>query len=224
MLKSFRSSHLLEVNDPVQAAALLEPNTLRFLTPFMGQRCSADQVAREMDLSLNTLLYQIKRLIKLGFLEQVEEISRSGRSIKLYRASADLFFIPFQATPFSTPEDMLLREYEPLYRTFLAAFIEAALQMVNLTALHDIGLCVSRDEEGRMCVQHGAHPLRELNVNPLEPQAPAILIRWEEQLRLDFEDAKAMQLELFELLERYRAKEGSGTYIAHIALAPTKRE
>ncbi len=135
-----------------------------------------------------------------------------------------MFFIPFQAAPFATPEDMLLHEYHPLYRTFLAAFIEAAMQMVNLTAMHDIGICVSRDEEGRLCVEHGTHPLRELHVNPLEPQAPAILVLWEDQLRLDFEDAKAMQLELFELLERYRSKEGSGTYIAHIALTPAKKE
>ncbi len=224
MLKRFRSSHLLEVNDPIQAAVLLEPNTLRFLAPFMGQPCSADSVARALDISLNTLLYQIKRLIKLGFLEQVAEIPRSGRGIKRYQASADMFFIPFQATPFATPEDMLLHEYQPLYRTFLAAFIEAAMQMVNLNAMHDIGICVSRDEEGRLCVEHGTHPLRELHVNPLEPQAPAILVLWEDQLRLDFEDAKAMQLELFELLERYRSKEGSGTYIAHIALAPAKKE
>jgi Helix-turn-helix domain len=224
MLKSFRSRNVLELNDLERAAALLDPNTLRFLGPFIGRTCSADQIARELGISLNTLLYQIKRLCNLGFLELVEELPRRGRGIKRYRASADMFFVPFEATPFATPEDMLLREYEPLYRQILAGFLQAAMQMVNLKAAHDIGLCVSRDEAGLVRVQHGMHPSRPLKLNPLESHAPAILIDWEDQLHLDFEDAKAMQLEMLELLERYRTKDGSGTYIAHVALAPTKSD
>jgi Helix-turn-helix domain len=224
MLKNFRSSHVLELNDPDQARALLDPNTLRFLGPFIGQTRSADQVARELSISLNTLLYQIKRLCELGFLEIIEELPRRGRSIKRYRASADMYFIPFENTPFATPEDMLLREYEPLYRQFLASFLEAAMQMVNLQTARDFGLCISRDANGSLSVQHGVHPLRPISLNPLEPNAPAILIDWEDQLRLDFEDAKAMQLEMLQLLERYRAKNGSGSYIAHVALAPKKNE
>jgi Helix-turn-helix domain len=223
MLKGFRSSRVLELHDPQRAAALLEPNTLRFLGPFIGQPRSADQVARELGISLNTLLYQIKRLIELGFLELVEELPRRGRGIKRYWASADAFFIPFEATHFTTPEEMLLREYEPLYRQFLAGFLEAAMQMVNLKTARDFGMCVSRDEEGQLSVRHGPHPLKPIAVNPLAPRAPAIVIDWEDQLRLDFEDAKALQLEMLELLERYRAKDGSGTYIAHVALAPTKK-
>jgi Helix-turn-helix domain len=223
MLKTFRSSHVLELNDPKLAAELLDPNTLRFLGPFLGQTRTADQVARELGISLNTLLYQIKRLCELGFLEITEERPRRGRGIKHYRAKAEVFFIPFENTPFATPEDMLLREYEPLYRHFLASFLEAAMQMVNLTAMRDIGLCVSRDEDGQVNVQHGAHPSRMIMPNPFEPNAPAILIGWDDQLRLDFEDAKALQLEMLEVLERYRAKDGSGSYIAHVALAPTKK-
>jgi Helix-turn-helix domain len=224
MLKNFRSSHVLELNDPKQAAELLDPNTLRFLGPFLGQTRTADQVARELGISLNTLLYQIKRLCDLGFLEITEERPRRGRGIKHYRASAEMYFIPFENTPFATPEDMLLREYEPLYRQFLAGFLEAAMQMVNLQTARDIGLCISRDPSGSVGVQHGVHPLRGFNLNPFESNAPAILIDWEDQLRLDFEDAKALQLEMAELLERYRAKDGSGSYIAHMALAPTKQK
>jgi biotin operon repressor len=222
MLKNFRSSHVLELNDLKQAAELLDPNTLRFLGPFIGKTCSADQVARELGISLNTLLYQINRLIDLGFLEIIEQKPRRGRAIKRYRASADTYFIPFEATSFAIPEDMLLREYEPLYRHFLASFLEAAMQMVHLKTARDIGMCVSRHEDGTVKVQHGAHPARPLTLNPLEPNAPAILIDWEDQLRLDFEDAKNLQLEMFELLERYRTKNGSGSYIAHMALAPMK--
>ncbi len=223
MLKGFRSSRLLELSDPIRAAALLEPNTLRFLTPFIARTRSADQVARELGISLNTLLYQIRRLMELGFLELVEEIPRRGRGIKRYRASADAFFIPFEATHFATPEDMLLREYEPLYRRFLASFLEAAMQMVNLKTARDFGMCVSRDDDGQLSLRHGPHPLKPIAINPLEPHAPAIVIDWGDQLRLDFEDAKAMQLEMLELLERYRAKDGSGSYIAHVALAPMKK-
>ena len=221
MFNSFRSRNILELHDPERAAELLEPNSLKFLEPFIGRDCTADQVAGEMGISLNTLLYQIKRLLKLGFLEITQEIPRRGRSIKRYRAVAEIFFIPFDATHFAMPADMLMREFEPLYKKFLEHFLQAAMQMVNLQTAKEIGISVSQNEDGRLVVRHGPHPLKPIDLNPLEPTAPAILSLWEDQLRLDFTDAKAFQLELFELLERYKAKDGSGSYITHIALAPT---
>ena len=222
MLKGFRTSQVQEITDSSQASVLLEPDTLRYLSPFIARTRSADEVAREMGISLNTLLYQIKRLIALGFLTIHEEIPRGGRGIKRYRAVAEAFFIPFEFTHFATPEDMLLREYAPLYRQFLANFLQAAMPMVNLKTARDIGMCVSRDEDGQVSVRHGPHPLRPISLNPFEPNAPAILLDWDEGLHLDFEDAKAMQLELSGVMERYRAKDGSGTYIAHVALAPVR--
>jgi len=39
-------------------------------------------------------------------------------------------------------------------------------------------------------------------------------------LRLDFEDAKAFQLELLTLLEKYGKKRGSQSYLSYLALAP----
>ena len=224
MFYQFRSREVLELHDPKRAAALLEPNTLRYLEPFIGCDRAADQVAQDMGVSLTTLLYQIKRLLQLGFLEVCQEQPRRGRSIKRYRAVAEIFFVPFDATHFATPADMLIREYEPLYKKFLEHFLEAAMQMVNLKTAKEIGISVSQNEDGKLVVRHGPHPLRPIDINPLEPSAPAILSLWEDQLRLDFTDAKALQLELYELLERYRQKDGGGAYIAHVALAPTRKD
>ena len=222
MFNSFRSREILELHDPARAAELLEPNSLKFLEPFVGRVRSADQVAQEMNISLNTLLYQIKRLIKLGFLEMIEQTPRRGRGIKQYSAVAEVFFVPFDATHFASPADMLLREFEPLFKRFLEHFLEAAMQMVNVKTVKEIGISVLQNEDGKLVVRHGPHPLKPIDINPLEPDAPAILSLWEDQLRLDFSDAKALQLELFEVLERYKGKDGSGSYIAHIALAPTQ--
>lgn len=221
MHKTFRSKDVLELRDPKLAAMLLEANTLRYLEPFVDDSRSADEVAKEMNISLNTLLYQIKRLIQLGFLELSSQTPRRGRPIKRYRAVAKAFFIPFDATHFDTFSQMLLREYEPLYQRFIEGFLSAAVQMVNQNAGQDIGMNISK-EDGRFTVRHGTNPLRSVHLNPLEPTAPAILLLWQDQLRLDFETAKTMQAELFEILEKYRAQDGSGSYIAHIALAPIR--
>jgi hypothetical protein len=221
MHKDFRTRDVLELHDPELAAVLLEATTLRYLEPFMGQSRSADEVAKEMNISLNTLLYQIKRLTQLGFLELSSQTPRRGRAIKRYCAVAKAFFIPFDATHFDTFSDLLLHEYKPLYLRFIEGFLNAAIQMVNQNAGQDFGMNVSK-EDGRLTVRHGTHPLRSVHVNPLHPQAPAIILLWEDQLRLDFESAKTMQAELFELFEKYRTQDGSGSYIAHIALAPIR--
>jgi hypothetical protein len=63
-----------------------------------------------------------------------------------------------------------------------------------------------------VCVTH---------VDPTKADAPAILNQWEE-LKLSFEDAKALQRDMAKLLETYRKKSGSGSYITHVGLAPSK--
>jgi hypothetical protein len=52
----------------------------------------------------------------------------------------------------------------------------------------------------------------------LEPNSPAYLNRWE-NLSLSFEDAKALQRELSELLGRYLGREGGQRYVVRLAMA-----
>jgi hypothetical protein len=220
MKQNLRTREWLEITDVKQAAILLEGKTLQFLTPFVGVECSADEAAALLKVNLNTLLYQIKRLRKFKLLQLVRTKRRRGSSIKFYRASANTFFVPFPVTPYAQPEDLLLREYEPLHRRLLAGFIEAGIEFVGIRSVNDFGLSVQLGQGG-LCVNHGPNPRLGLTVNPAVPDAPAILNQWED-LKLNFEDAKVLQREMMTLLERYRAKSGSGTYLAHVGLSPTQ--
>jgi hypothetical protein len=219
MKQNLRTREWLEITDAKQAAVLLEDKTLHFLTPFVGIERSADEAAALLNVNLNTLLYQIKRLRKFKLLQLVRTQKRQGSSIKMYRASADTFFVPFPATPYTQPEDLLLREYEPLHRRLLVGFLEAGIEFVGSRSVNDFGLSVQLGHGG-LHVNHGPNPRLGLTVNPTVPHAPAILNQWQD-LKLDFEDAKALQREMMTLLERYRTKSGSGAYLAHVGLAPT---
>jgi hypothetical protein len=92
----------------------------------------------------------------------------------LYRASADTFFVPFPVTPYAQPEDLLLREYEPLHRRLLANFLEAGIEFVGIRSVNDFGLSVQLGQGG-LRVNHGPNPRLGLTINPTVPHAPAIL-------------------------------------------------
>lgn len=220
MQNDFRSKSVRDVTDPGQAAALLEPKTLRFLAPFVGDGSTADEAARALGVSLTTLLYQVRRLTGDGLLEVAGEVRRSGKRVTLYRAPAEVFFVPFSASPFAQPEELLLRDYEPLHRQLLASFLSAAMQILGAASVHEFGLLIFVSEGGQLTVRHGPHPSKAIPADPMSPDAPAILNQWDDGLRLDFADAKAFQRDLQALLENYQNKGGSGTYIAHVGLAP----
>jgi hypothetical protein len=219
MRNNFRSREILVIDDPERGAALLEEKTLRFLAPFVGCERGAIEVAQELGVSLTTLLYQIKRLVNLDLLEATGRKPRRGSSVTLYRALSDAFFVPFRATPFERPEELLLRDYDPLHRQLLAGFLEAAIEMLGAGSVDAFGLIVS-PRDGALEVRHGPAPGVGLKVNPLADQAPAMLNRWAE-LRLSFDEAKSLQCDLDALIERYGGGSG-GSYLVHVGIAPIR--
>jgi hypothetical protein len=218
MKQKIRSREWLEVKDKERASVLLEGKTLRFLVPFVGRESSADDAAKQLNVSLTTLAYQLKRLQTYGLLELTREKKRRGSSVKLYRATGDAFFVPFRATPYERPEELLLRDYDPLHRKLLACFLEAAIEFLGMRSVDEFGLRIALEGEA-LNVHHAPNPKRTLDIDPTKADAPAILNQWEE-LKLDFEDAKALQRDMATLLERYRNKSGGGAYLAHVGLAP----
>lgn len=222
MRSNFRTNSVQDVTEPEQAARLLEPKTLRYLTAFVGEGRTADEAARALGVSLTTLTYQLRRLMKAGLLGAAGTVRRSGKRVVLYRAPAEVFFVPFSASPFTQPEELLLSDYEPLHRQLLASFLGAAMQILGAASVHDFGLIVAPAENGQLAVRHGPHPSKALPADPLAPDAPAILNLWDDGLKLGFADAKALQRDLKALLEDYQRRGGSGTYIAHVGLAPLR--
>jgi hypothetical protein len=59
----------------------------------------------------------------------------------------------------------------------------------------------------------------DANASMLDPEMPAALSAWRDQVWLDHHDAKALQRELYALLQRYQRARGAQRYVVHVGLA-----
>jgi DNA-binding MarR family transcriptional regulator len=197
-----------------EAAELLsDPLKALYLYPFIGKERTASDVAREYNLTLGKVLYQIKRLVKLGLLRVTRLEPRDGSSVKYYRSTADAFYVPFEATNQASLEDLLNRWSLALQSLFVRSFVRA---------LSDVGpqwgVRISRDINGRLSIMPAARA--DSDWDYFAPHSPVLLEGWYTDLRLDLADAKAMQQELIALYLKYYGREGAQRYIVRVALAP----
>ncbi len=204
------------VRDPTAAELLMNPTTLRQLAPFLGRERTVGQAATESGELANTVLKRAKRFLAAGLLEVSGTLPRRGRPMKLYRTIADLFFVPFEATAAESLETSLA-ERDAYWERLLRRNVVRA----RMEALGTWGTRVYRDERGRLQVQTAVTP--EADATTLDAAAPAVLSSWRDSVTLDFEDAKALQREMYELLLRYEQKQGAQRYIVRLALAPVGR-
>lgn len=203
----------LIVTEQGAAAALTDPTTLRHLAPFLGRTTSVTDAARESGERPNTTLKRVQRFMELGLLEVVGERKRAGRAIKLYRTVADVFFVPFEATHAESLEAALADRDAYWERMLRRNVVRARSERLGTW-----GTRFYRDARGRLQVQTAVTP--DANATTLDPDAPAVLSLWRDQLTLDFEDAKALQREMFELVKRYQRKSGPQRYLVRMGLAP----
>lgn len=78
-----------------QAAILANPKSRRYFEPFLGRENSVASASRELNCSVETMTYRTKTFLQADLLKVVHDQKRRGRSIKHYRAVADVFFLPF---------------------------------------------------------------------------------------------------------------------------------
>ncbi len=201
------------VHDGARAALLLDARTRRQLEPFLGRARSVGEVARATREKPNTVLARVRRLVAAGVLAEVGRRPRRGRPIRLYRAVADVFFVPFEASPAGTLEEALAEREAWAQRLLRRSVVRARRE-----ALGAWGTRIYRDERGRVQVQMAVRP--DANATTLDPGGPAVLSAWRDRLELDYEDAKELQRELFDLLLRYQRRRGAQRYVAHLGLAP----
>ncbi|HKI57294.1 MAG TPA: hypothetical protein VKB31_09105 [Trueperaceae bacterium] len=201
------------VREPAAAALLMNPTTLRQLAPFLGRERTVSQAAAEMGQLPNTVLKRVQRFLRVGLLEVAREAPRRGRAVKLYRTVAELFFVPFEATAAESLE-AALAERDAYWERLLRRNVVRA----RMEALGTWGTRVYRDARGRLQVQTAVTP--EADATTLDAAAPAVLSSWRDSVMLDFEDAKALQRAMYELLLRYEQKAGAQRYIVRLALAP----
>lgn len=111
----------LVVRDPNQAQLLTESRSKEFFKPFVARELTASQAAHEVGCELSAMLYRIRTFQAAGLLAVVRQEKRAGRPLKVYRAVADAFFIPFDLTPYADYEERLMEQLAPAWRQVLAA-------------------------------------------------------------------------------------------------------
>ncbi|MDZ7801278.1 MAG: hypothetical protein U5K81_10870 [Trueperaceae bacterium] len=205
------------IRDPAAAAWLLDPRTLRHLEPFLSRAATVAEAAAALGEKPNTVLKRVQRAVTVGLLEVAAFEPRRGRPVKRYRTTADVFFVPFEASAAATPEEALAQRERGYERLLRRNVVRARSE-----ALGTWGTRIYRDARGRLQIQMAVQP--DANVTTLDPDAPAALSAWRDHLQLDHQDAKALQREMFALLSRYQRKTGPQRYVLHLGLAPVLEE
>src|SRR5690606_31050813 len=101
----------------------------------------------------NTTLKRVRRFRELGLLKVAAVVPRAGRSIKLYRAVADTFFVPFEATDAESLE-VALAERDRFAEDLLRRNVVKA----RLDYIGTWGTRIYRDARGRLQVQTALTP------------------------------------------------------------------
>ncbi len=218
-----QGSHAWVRIENLEAAKLLtNPNQLKFLWAFFQGELSVTQAATLHEISPIAMYRRIKRFEVLGLLRVSRLETRAGRAIKHYRTTAEGFFIPFIHTPFETPEGFAL-QMDDFYRIRLIEGLWRARG--NLS---EMGICVGIDAQGRVrstpSRNRGERICAIERLDSLSAHDPATWSEWA-VMWLEFEQAKAFQRELGELVQRYyrvqHPKKGQ-CYLIHTAMAPVE--
>lgn len=203
---------VIRVTSAEVAELLQQRETVLLLKRFMGEGRTVAAVAREAGLELHVVYRFARRMAALGVLEVVRLEQRAGRGMKVYRCPVRRFFIPEHLCSL---EEFFWHEFEPVLQT-----IQRNLTRTIQEGPHGVkGVLVGDLYADNWIVSADANavpwPSEEWGPTPEAPPVVALT----HELHLDYEKAKAFNDELFELIERYRAEAGSGTYDLLLMLA-----
>jgi hypothetical protein len=156
---------------------------------------------------------RVKRLQELGLLLVAREQSRKGRALKLYRATAIRYFVPYRAVPEETRlalEEQLDSHWERMLRYSIVRAREEALG--------DWGYEIYRGKGGALQLHPASQPGKLISSS--DPDHPAVINLWDEEISLHFHDAKALQKALYDVISSFKTKQGPQRYLLRIGLAP----
>lgn len=206
------TSSLEVVTRPEAVELLTDPKQLESFKPFVARACSVPEVARALGVKPNSFLYQVRRFEQLDL---VRFAGRRGRE-KLYRSSADAYFVPFDASHAETFDAMLRAQYDAKLGAFTDAYARTLLTELGVP----VGLGVRRDPTNDVVYSFlSSDGERSLSDVVLSKGGPAAVTLWT-RLFLTFEDAKALQSELVALYGRYKERQGPQEYLIHLDLTP----
>lgn len=209
-----------EMIEQPKAIQLLTGPSWTYFQPFLARAATVAQVADELQVAPNKLLYHVKKAEQLGLLKVVDIQRRAGKPIKTYRSSADMYFIPFEATPAETLEASIL----PLDTDWQARWTHHAAEIMLKSEI-PFGLRLWRERVGQqdmVIVKPTPAPPTPINED-LFQQLP-ILSLWAE-FQLTKEESEHLRHDLLELYERYtrlsaRHSSTAETHLVHLAITP----
>lgn len=199
------------------ARALADPEVRRVLAPFMKRERTIKEAASELGLSLNAMLYRVRRLEKLSLLRVTHEEARKGRAIRHYQAVAKGFFIPYTASPFQMPDSWLVEDYHIRELRLAQGTMRSGLAWGEMRGQMTFGKRVFLREDDILEADFAFS--REQGADLLEIDAPAVVSYFVET-ELGEKDAKVLQRELFELVRRFERRGEGKRYLLRLGLAP----
>ena len=217
----------LRVDDPEAARYVVEPRARQFLEPFIGRERTASDVAAELGVATNAVLYRVQRMMALGLVTVTRTEPRRGRGVKYYRAVSDAFFAPFQVTSAASLEELFRTALQNTQDAILGSVARAWAAMESPSVVWGVYARGSAEGLETLAV------LPELPQGQSKrfyewltgPEGPAV---WDNTypLRLTPEDAKALQRDLRDLQKRYAPRQVSSGkyYLVRTTIAPLEVE
>ncbi|WP_167757756.1 winged helix-turn-helix domain-containing protein [Deinococcus fonticola] len=185
------------VKDFRAAQVLLDKPQLSILRAFMtpgGQTIKA--VAEQLRLDLNNVYRRVQRFEQLGLLKVVAHQKRRGRDVKVYRATAQEFFIPTSLYPLNEYFLDLFQPFAERFRLNYHRIFEHCEKPVGgilagqLASGHFYGMA---DQQMQVFTDYGA-------------DSPAAVFHGT-VLRLGRTAARELEGELFNLLMKYTGQQ-----------------
>ena len=206
----YGSSKIFRLENPKACAVLVDREQLRSLGAFLARENTISSAAEELGVNPTKLYKQVQRFLELGLVKITRFEKRNGRATKYYRSSSDQFFIPFRMHP---PE-LIGHQNRQHHTRLFAQGLERVYRQEHFIE-QDWGAITAHTPGG--AVYLSISNSQGERWDHLDPNAPAVVSGWN-PIQLDFEDAKAMQRELVEMMSRYMEKGGNRTYLLGLFL------
>ncbi|MFC4454287.1 winged helix-turn-helix domain-containing protein [Deinococcus sonorensis] len=219
------------LDDPEAARVVADAQSRRYFEPFIWRERRVTDVAAELGVTRNAMLYQVNKLLRLGLLEVTRTEPRPGRAIRYYRSSSPGYFVPFSATSAESIHALYESSLDNARRSVLSLLTRAWSGLAEDPRW--FGLYTYGDAQGFR--SHALLPARPAGPpSPdwrmlawlLEPDVPAV---WDNTapLQLSRAHAKQLQRDLHQLHANYQAlkDDASGeTYVLRLTLVPVPDE
>jgi len=208
----------LIISDSKAKELLSNFKAIKVLQVFSIEPKSISQAASELQVSISNCQYWVKQFLKQGLLSIAMERKRAGSAIKYYWLAADELIVDLEPALLETFFRNLFTIHSNLA---LEGLPEEMLEPDLKYKIQVLPNCQGYLRYRLMKVLDNQLVLSTTDL--LRPESSAFLARFG-SLQLSHADAKGLQREMFELIDKYRAKTvlGQKTYFFQTVLVAQK--